>query len=191
MSSAEFKNTGLSHRDHEVRNKKNAWDQGARIQGHFQSTSSSKYLKGKDQGVSTVPKVNQCRVCGKRHTGIQNCKYKNYHCNLCSSIGHLAVMCNKSKSTNFLNIEKVEENTFESLILNIETNDSKPIMLDVKINDIKLKAQLDSGSGLTIISEKTFYELFDKNTILNKVFKNVNGYTGEKINILGFFFCKH
>ncbi|VVC35274.1 Aspartic peptidase domain, partial [Cinara cedri] len=51
-------------------------------------------------------------------------------------------------------------------------------------------SQLDSGSGLTVISEKIFYELFNKNSILRKVFKSVNGYPGEEINVLGFFLAE-
>jgi len=79
------------------------------------------------------------RVCGnKRLTGIQNFKYKNYRCNLYGTIGHLAKICNKSKSTNFSNVESVDDGTHESLIYNIETNDLKPIIFDIKINNIKL-----------------------------------------------------
>lgn len=60
-------------------------------------------------------------------------------------------------------------------------------MLNVKMGEVKLKAQLDSWSGLTVISEKTFNELFDKNYVLRKVVQNVNRYTGKKINVLRFF----
>lgn len=169
----EHKHFGSKYAVHGDKGTKNTSVSGLQKHGYFQ--------------VNTVPEYNICRVCGKRHTDIQNCKYKNYRCNLCGPVGHLAKMCNKSKSTNFLNVESVDDGTHESLICNIETNDLNPIILDVKIINVKLKAQLDSGSGLTIISEKTFYELFNKNTILKKVFKNVCGYTGEKINILGFF----
>ncbi|XP_060845561.1 uncharacterized protein LOC132925158, partial [Rhopalosiphum padi] len=89
-------------------------DHGAQKHGHFQSKGSSKNFKGKNQEINTVPENNICRVCGKQHRGIQNCKYKNYRCNLCGTIGHLAKMCNKPKSTNFLNVESVDDGTHES-----------------------------------------------------------------------------
>ncbi|VVC35786.1 Integrase, catalytic core,Aspartic peptidase domain,Ribonuclease H-like domain,Retrotransposon gag [Cinara cedri] len=160
---AEYKNSGSRHADCRDRVSKDTRDQGAQKQIHGQSKRSRINSKVESRRINSAPENNQCRVCG-----------------------HLALMCNKSKSINFLNVA-VDDVIHESLILNMETNELKPIILVVKVNGIMVKSQLDSGSGLTVISEKTFYELFNKNSILRKVFKSVNGYTGEKINVLGFF----
>lgn len=122
----------------------------------------------------------KCQVCGKGHMGI--CKYKNYKCNV---IGHLAAMCKQTKSSNFLLSETVLEES-ENLIYNLSGNNIKPFSLNVKVNDVMLSAQVDTGSGLTVISEKTFKELFMKNIKLQKSNIKVNGYTGEKIEVLGY-----
>lgn len=121
-TSTEHKHFGSRYAVHGDKGAKNTGVSGVQKHGYFQSKGSNKNSKGNNQAVNTVPENNICRVCGKRHTGIQNCKYKNYRCNLCGTVGHLAKMCNKSKSTNFLNVESVDDGTHESLICNIETN---------------------------------------------------------------------
>jgi len=185
-SSTEYKHSGSRHAEHGDRWVKNTGDQGAQKHWQFQSNGSSKISKARIKELGYQRKVNvRCAVNDIRVCKIVDIKIIVVICVVL--LGHLARLCSKSKSTNFLNIESTENDTHESLIYNIRTYEVKPIILDIQINNIKLKAQLDSGSGLTVISEKTFHELFRTNIILKKVFKNVSGYTGEKINVLGFF----
>lgn len=40
----------------------------------------------------------KCHICGRKNHKAINCEYKNYTCNVCDQVGHLASMCkNKLK----------------------------------------------------------------------------------------------
>ncbi|XP_031338383.1 uncharacterized protein K02A2.6-like isoform X4 [Photinus pyralis] len=72
-----------------------------------------------------------CKCCGKQHTGNQICKYKNYKCNVCGKVGHLATVC---KSVNF-----VEDNAQSDEL----KEGARPIFFKPRTVPISLKPKVE------------------------------------------------
>ncbi|XP_050544270.1 uncharacterized protein K02A2.6-like [Daktulosphaira vitifoliae] len=121
----------------------------------------------------------KCQVCGRINHKTIECKYKEYTCNKCNLKGHLAPMCkknivkykNKSFNTHFINnnnsdTDPENDNIFlnESEIFKINTennvNDINPIEINVMLDKVKLKFQIDTGSFYSFISESCYFENF-------------------------------
>lgn len=150
-----------------------------------EGNQQSKLTNSQQQFRSKVTRSNQpCKVYGKLHTGNQICKYKDYKCRQYNKVGHLQSVCRNNNvkknnfSRHFLNNE-IDNLSHEPLIFNNNSDNTEPIkLLDVKINNRVVKAQLDTGSGITLMSEKTFLLNFSKYfKLLNDNIK-ISGYTG-------------
>ena len=56
--------------------------------------------------------------------------------------------------------------------------------IDLSVNDTPIEFNIDTGSGLTIISNVTYKKLFQRQPLLN-VSTIIQTYSGEKLNVLG------
>lgn len=126
-------------------------------EGNQQSSSSNI----QQQFRARTEKGNQsCKICGKLHTGNTICKYKDYNFRLCNKVGHLQSVCrsssNKNNFSRFFFNNETDSVSRESLIFNINSDSVEPINFNIKINNCLVKAQVDNGSGITVMSEKTF-----------------------------------
>ena len=64
---------------------------------------------------------------------------------------------------------------------------SPPILITLKVNGVDLTMELDTGATLSLISEKTYKELFPAETVphLQASKAQLKTYTGKVIKILG------
>lgn len=65
----------------------------------------------------------------------------------------------------------------------------KPILLDVILGNVKLSMEVDSGSGVCVISDTLYREKFS-NYKLTKSNVTMCMYSGHKISPLGYFLIK-
>lgn len=98
-----------------------------------------------------------CEVCGYNGHSSIVCKFKNYSCRKCGSKGHLKRVCKSALNQNFLHCcaEEVGEDDGKRLLFNITSISGEPVQESVSIGDIQLKFELDTGSAVTAMSEKT------------------------------------
>lgn len=89
-----------------------------------------------------------CFHCGKKGHDFSVCKYKGYRCKTCSKIGHLASVCKSSVEVK--NIDVKIGNSFKEFdLFNVNNihNSSVPLeIINVKVNDITIDMELDSGA---------------------------------------------
>lgn len=128
----------------------------------------------------------KCLVCGYTNHATYKCKHRYKICDICGVKGHLKTMC---KSGNREKSVKVKTNkyldTFEQQIFNLEGNNIEPIFfVDVKINDINLKMQIDSGAAMSVISEKLYKNCFSK-YCMKKTNTQLITYDRNKITPIG------
>ena len=138
-----------------------------------------------------------CYRCNGNHFP-SACRFKQLIYNKCKKIGHIAPACRSKKPADKgttkhshhvdEQYEVAEPEGAEYSMYNItHKKGDDPIYLDVTMNGIHVKMELDTGSGLTIINEQMYSKIAKPNQLnpLQKTDIILKTYTGEKIDILG------
>ena len=160
------------------------------------------------------PKTNSkkavtCYRCGGPHLA-PACRHIDTVCNYCKKKGHLVRMC-KSKAaqgtnpagamghtpkklkstTNFVqdtvdNTESDDDDTSYGLFA-LKDSKSGPMMVDLTLNSIPVRMELDTGASATIISDATYQHIQSQNGTfpLQPAQVNLKTYTGETLSLLG------
>lgn len=161
----------------------------------FQNSAARRKNRNRGSGTQKLGHQNdqlgkqekaKCKVCGKSHGA--PCRYRNYVCNKCGIKGHLQDVCtNKthfnSRNQNYLDCMfslRKKSQQGEYLLNNVsnEGETDKPIVIDVKLNDVYLQMELDTGSAVSAMSEHLFLKLF-KHVSLVKTDLKLRCYNGE------------
>ena len=147
-----------------------------------------------------------CYRCGDPHLATQ-CRHKNTVCRFCKKLGHIAKVCKTKErqesaskvstqsTTHRHRQNRVQEQpaTQESLSdteygMNVVINEhSDPYVVDVHVNDIPVKMELDTGAAVSIINSGTFdvvKQTHPELTLLQAESK-LKTYTGQDIQVLG------
>lgn len=129
----------------------------------------------------------KCFCCGKQNHITSNCKFKNYSCNKCGFKGHLRKVCksNISETEHSSSGNRFIETNDCDQLYNISTNNSNPIMLEVYIGNVKVKAELDTGSAVSCISDDFYQENFRNLYQLHPAVKKLISYNGTGIQHKG------
>ncbi|KAL0821769.1 hypothetical protein ABMA28_005190 [Loxostege sticticalis] len=123
----------------------------------------------------------KCSVCGKKNHKASECRFASYKCNKCNVKGHLRKMC---KQVNFVKLGEESEGEDDGMFFNIRSYDGAPMTQTVSINGIDLNFEIDSGSSVTAISNKTYKSLFNS-VPLSHCKRNLISYTGSEIKSSG------
>ena len=145
-------------------------------------------IPSQPQGKSTSP---ICYRCGAKHKATE-CRFKDAECNFCKKKWHIAKVCRsklkmQKSETHLMPAEDNPDPQEYSLFHTQGCNRSPPILITLKVNGVDLTMELDTGATLSLISEKTYKELFPAETAphLQSSKAQVKTYTGEVIKILG------
>ncbi|UYV64475.1 K02A2.6-like [Cordylochernes scorpioides] len=142
----------------------------------------------------------KCKHCGKQHKEL--CRFKEAICFKCNKKGHIASICWSSRRNlrqhqnqpgNIHQIgDQEEEDEYVQKIISVTIPEYKinfassdpPYLMELKVEGNFIKFEMDTGSGLTLISEKDF-----KNSLqhlkLEKASIIVRTYDGTVVPILG------
>ncbi|UYV64395.1 K02A2.6-like [Cordylochernes scorpioides] len=142
----------------------------------------------------------KCKHCGKQHKEL--CRFKEAKCFKCNKKGHIASICwssrrnlrqhqNQPGNIHQIGDQEEEEEYVQKIIsvtipeykINFASSDP-PYLMELKVEGNFIKFEMDTGSGLTLISEKDF-----KNSLqhlkLEKASIIVRTYDGTVVPILG------
>jgi hypothetical protein len=131
-------------------------------------------------------KVN-CSVCGYSNHNSAECRFANYTCRKCHVKGHLRRMCKSAKYVKKDEVSEGGDDDVESKLHslnNIRSLKGEPLVETGTINGVELQFEIDSGSAVSVISDKT-YELHFSNVPLSDTNKRLIGYTGEVLSCVG------
>ncbi|XP_026742884.1 uncharacterized protein K02A2.6-like [Trichoplusia ni] len=121
-----------------------------------------------------------CWRCGKAHRA--RCRYVNYTCDECKQKGHLKVMCKLGNRHNYLSGEDDSDDLYKIVV---GGKDNRPYFLNIMIDNLEIKCEIDTGSRISAINEDLYYREFS-----NKVIKTDNlvlrSYAGSRIESLGY-----
>lgn len=121
--------------------------------GCYDSSSNN----NKSSKNSTISKAT-CNHCGKTNHNFSQCKFKGYKCRKCNKTGHIQSAC---KTTLYNNNLVAAVNSIESLnMFNLNANFSDPIIIKVKMENVPMDVEVDTGSGISAIPESIFVKSF-------------------------------
>ena len=150
---------------------------------------------GKGQGKKS-PNQNQknstseCLICGKTGHPRSQCRYRNYTCHACRQSGHITdhASLNLRRSTRRRARSITTRPSFDPFSLslfNIST-ENNGIEVPVELNGIHLLMELDTGAGVSIISQE-IYNRHIKETPLQPSDTLLHSYTGHPVQVSGQF----
>ena len=153
----------------------------------------------------------KCYRCGDNHSAT-DCRFKGASCHNCGKQGHIARAC-RSKSKRYApkfdqttkgthqvqsdqtnqsqeqgQGEANDDQVFgEYSLFNVKDIKNSPMQITVCINGAELTMEVDTGATLSIISQRTYERLWDKENAprINPSKARLRTYTGEIIDILG------
>ena len=124
-------------------------------------------------------KFPQCLSCGKNNHTRSNCFYRDATCNACHKKGHISKVC---KSNSNKGVHEIEE---QNELFHLAKRSPK-MMLEVNIDNVKAKMELDTGSSLSIMTLEDYRRLFHRDPDLRTTNVRLKTYTGELIQPLGY-----
>lgn len=125
-----------------------------------------------------MPRKQKCDKCGKFCQ--EPCPAQNYICYNCDKRGHVASCCKFPKKRRIGNFEDEEEPRGEQRLgkciqkFNYKLQTEPPLYVIVSINGIRVRCEVDSGAGVSVMSsvlyERCFYRyplyMIDKQFVL-------------------------
>ena len=164
----------------------------------------SKYRPSTKQGPKERegPQRN-CYRCGGKHSP-DSCYFKEAECHACHKKGHIARVCktnpdyyrkrgqpklkekDSAKQTN--NIEEDEEKSDDVYnMFTVKKDHRNPIVVDVIVQNEKLKMEVDTGAAVSLISEAVYRKTWKngKAPPLQPTKTKLKTYTGEEVPVLG------
>ncbi|XP_014876941.1 uncharacterized protein K02A2.6-like [Poecilia latipinna] len=145
-------------------------------------------------------KLQTCYRCGKKSHDAANCWFKNKECLQCNKNGHIQKMCRSKqykknkmwkKDRKLHEVNETDSNSSQENLacLELHTIQEKEkykgaIWLTPKVQGVKLKMELDTGSALSLISYEDYRDKFP-NLKLKHTSVKLKTYMGERITPLG------
>ena len=135
---------------------------------------------------SNIKDRSKCLSCGKK------CKYRNYTCHSCGKVGHISEAC-KGKPQKVQQLEGSENpqtsppddsvDPFSLSLYNLSSG-QQGIEIPVELNGTSLLMELDTGAGVSVISEETYKKHFS-GTPLMPSNTRLRAYTGHPLKVHG------
>ncbi|CAF1110241.1 unnamed protein product [Adineta ricciae] len=117
-----------------------------------------------------------CGSCGSTDHDRSNCRFRKVTCHNCKKEGHIAKVC-RSKDTN----KKTINSLFLMAVKHL-TND-QPIEVQLKLNNIPIVSQVDTGSPITLITDEVWSSM--GKPVLEPAQLQLQSFTGHSIELKG------
>ena len=157
---------------------------------HIQSKSMDTKVVFPTYAITQSENKRRCYLCDSDKHLANVCRHKDTICNQCSLKGHLARTCRRPKQRNNVNacvserrsandIAKSADNEYvnenlsdigEEGVYYVTNSVKKAIICEIEINDSRI--EIDTGSGLSIISEKTYRDYFIDVNLIRRTYSN-------------------
>ena len=135
--------------------------------------------------------IKTCYRCNGDHAG-QECRFRDAVCHECKRTGHIARACRKKgTSANVVDSARTPAVEHQSIAHSLFTlsaqNDAVAVTLDM--NGTPIKLIVDTGAGVSLISERTFRADWKRGQPLLEPANDVTlkSYTGQSLVVIGQF----
>ena len=112
------------------------------------------------KSAAKVPHNYSCFSCGSKSHMRNDCKFKQAKCFSCGRLGHVKKMCKSKFQNKNINVttESCKSSDSVEYIFNMDSRD--PIILNIKINNISVPMELDTGASRTVFPQVSFSKYF-------------------------------
>ena len=144
-----------------------------------------------------IKQAKPCYHCGENHKAI-DCLQKSSVCYKCGKKGHLAHVCRSIKpvkkepctqqdSINSRAAHVLTEDTDEYSLYNLTGSAVQLLVVTVKVNNVNLRMELDTGASVSIINEATYNQLWRQGRApaLRESHVKLKIYSGEQVAVKG------
>lgn len=173
---------------------------------HYTAGGKPKYKKSPAQPPKPGGQSKCFRCLGVNHSPSE-CWMKDSKCHQCQKIGHISRACkanpkqghkkpSKPKNTHFVGGEQEgsdqEEDDEAYALYSIKDEAQAPLQVQVRVNNIPVSMEFDTGATYSLISEATYEEIAAKGGAgpLQKSTKKLKTYTGQAVPLLGTFMAE-
>jgi hypothetical protein len=144
--------------------------------------------KGKTSQHQAPASSTVCYRCGKKHLSA-DCPYKQYTCNHCKKVGHLASVCRsrlKANKASANQLQSEDENVGMVNHNNQPKKDNKPFTATLQVEGKPVLFEIDTGASVSLMSEQAFNNTWrKKKPQLKACTTKLRTYTGQQIPVLG------
>ncbi|XP_053400584.1 uncharacterized protein K02A2.6-like [Mercenaria mercenaria] len=173
---------------------------------HGATQSLNKLTLRKKQIAKTQPQAlkseSPCYRCNRTNHKPDQCRFKDATCNKCGRKGHISPACNQQqrpsqqqkKQKGRAKLHQVEEEEIDiDSLFKLDEHDTgtnrEPIWLQPIVNGRKVRMELDTGSGVSIIPMEMKDTLFPNDTVHESDLK-LKTYSNETLLPEGYIKCK-
>ncbi|XP_062527926.1 uncharacterized protein K02A2.6 isoform X1 [Bombyx mori] len=128
--------------------------------------------------------AEKCLVCGYKNHKTSECRFSKFKCRICDRKGHLRRMCPRNKVKHLEQGNDDDEGDDGEFLKNISCPNGEPLYETVCLEGRKFRCEIDSGSPVSVISEKTYKRWFS-GVPLSPPAKKLFTYDGGTLNIIG------
>ena len=176
-----------------------AMDAAERGAKNFKEDQQENLQQGLEKAaVCTIEKSSrQCSRCARKGHSPGDCPHRDAQCYGCKKTGHLAQACRLAKTDGkFRTVTKqhvthqVEETAVDSGekyyldYIGEVKGDTKRLWIEVELNGIPLKMELDTGISISLVSKRTWQDKLGAPP-LNQRKLVLRTYSGQTLHVLG------
>ncbi|XP_055529709.1 uncharacterized protein K02A2.6-like [Wyeomyia smithii] len=127
----------------------------------FPKRTSSKWHSSSDSSKNRDLPKTPCWSCGGMHFN-KDCRFKDHRCNECGKHGHREGYCtcfsSSGNSASHSDKKKKKKNKRQpfSKIVSVRSIDQHRKFVELQLNNVPLRLQLDTGSDISIISQRSW-----------------------------------
>eukprot|EP00731_Ephydatia_muelleri_P009634 Em0005g220a len=128
-----------------------------------------------------------CTRCAGNGHNSWNCPYRGTQCHKCKRVGHLARACRSSgskKETTHRVTEPQEQEYRLDYIGVLKGINTKRVWIEVELNGIPLKMELDTGASVSLVSKKTWREKLGSPPLTKRKIV-LRAYSGHRLHVIG------
>ena len=136
--------------------------------------------------------ARHCQCCGKRGHSVATCRFRQGSCYKCGERGHLQVMCKQGKQSTMSRkaevnqLKPTDEEEDDPGIWTITGGHSEGYHVHLKLDQIPIKMELDTGAAVSVMSEQQWKETFTETKPLEPYTgKPLHGYSGHEVQVVG------
>lgn len=151
------------------------------------SSSASSGVTARAASTAATGSSEQCAVCGYFGHNTKRCRFRNSSCRKCGVKGHIQRVCSskmRAGNQHFLQCCSDDGDDGKRLLFNIRSFQGEPMQESVRVDDITLSFEVDTGSAVTAISDNVYKKHFS-NYPLTLSGKVLQSYNGTSIDTLG------
>eukprot|EP00731_Ephydatia_muelleri_P019227 Em0012g52a len=128
-----------------------------------------------------------CTRCAGNGHNSWNCPYRGTQCHKCKRVGHLTRACRSSgskKETTHQVTEPQEQEYRLDYIGVLKGINTKRVWIEVELNGIPLKMELDTGASVSLVSKKTWREKLGSPPLTKRKIV-LRASSGHRLHVIG------